>query len=56
MSPSKEVKEVLQRERQIRARALYESGYTIGEIAKVLNLSESGVKAILKIKKEKNND
>ena len=52
----KEKKELLRRERQIRARALFESGYSIEEISKALGVSETVVKAILKIRKEHNND
>lgn len=56
MPANKEKKEAMRRERMIRARALYESGYSVEEISTVLGVSEATVRAILKLGKEKEND
>ena len=41
-------REAKKREKQIRAKALFESGYSIEEIAKALGVSEKTVKWLIK--------
>lgn len=53
---AQEEKKKLDRERQIRAQVLIESGYSIAKVAETLGVSEAVVRNFIKKDEEKKND